>query len=120
MLIRTLLSALLSQNLRILIVTYTAYVPYTICGKHVLGSSSGVLSSTAGDELGLPVVDQVLIDAHLVLFGEESVIEFEAVLFEHSVVAHALDVEERVLEAEELEGLAGGRHDGRCVGLVLE
>jgi hypothetical protein len=75
----TLLSALLPQDLRILVVTDTANVPHTVGGKHVLCSAGGVLGSAAGNKFGVAVFDQVIVDAHLVLFGEQGVVKFEAI-----------------------------------------
>jgi hypothetical protein len=83
----TLLSALFSQDLCVLVVADAADVPDGVRGEDVLGSAGGVLGGAAGDELCVAVFDQVVVDAHLVGFGEEGIVELEAVFLEHCFVA---------------------------------
>lgn len=54
-----------------------------------LSASCSVLSSTASNELGLAVVDQVLVDAHVLLLGQNSVVGLQTILLEHSLIAVA-------------------------------
>tara|TARA_R110002060_G_scaffold49325_5_gene60305 strand:- start:187 stop:378 length:192 start_codon:yes stop_codon:yes gene_type:complete len=57
-----------------------------------LCSASGVLGSTAGDELGGVVVQEVFVDTEMLFFGENGVVGFEVVLFEERWVAYCLDI----------------------------
>lgn len=51
-----------------------------------MSAAGRVLSGAAGDELCVVVLDQVVVQVHLVRFGEEGVVELEAILLEHRLV----------------------------------
>ena len=55
-------------------------------GTH-LCSSSSVLSSAAGYELCVSILEQVFIDAHVFFFREDGVVGLEAVLFQHCFIS---------------------------------
>ena len=65
-------------------------------GPYYLGSTSGVLRGTAGDQLGVAVVEQVVEDAHVFLLGEDGVVGFEAVFLEHGGVAERVSGEQGI------------------------
>lgn len=50
--------------------------------KEYLSASSGVLRGTAGDELGVVVLEKVFVEGHVFLLGENSVIGLDVVLLE--------------------------------------
>ena len=56
-------------------------------GEDVLGAAGGVLGCAAGDELGVVVLDQVFVQAHVFIFGEDGVVGLEAVVLEHGFIA---------------------------------
>jgi hypothetical protein len=76
----------------VLIVTNTAEVDDAVVREDVLGATGGVLGGTAGDELGLVVVQQVLVDGLVLVLGQDGVVGLEAVLGEELIVALGLDV----------------------------
>lgn len=76
----------------VLVVADAAQVDDAVVRQDVLGAAGGVLSSAAGDELGLEVVQQVLVDALVLVLGQDGVVGLEAVLGEELIVAVGLDV----------------------------
>lgn len=48
-----------------------------------LSTTSGVLSSTSGNQFRIAVLDEVLIEAHVLLFGQNRVIGLHAILLKH-------------------------------------
>lgn len=52
-----------------------------------LCSTSSVLGSTAGYELCVVVLQQVLVEAHVLFFGEYGVVGLETVFGEHCFIA---------------------------------
>jgi len=84
---QTLFGALLSQNLCVLVVSDTTDVPHRVGRENVLGTPSRVLRCSAGDELCMAVLDQVVVEAHLVGLSQKGVVEFEPVFLEHFLVA---------------------------------
>lgn len=76
----------------VLVVADTAEVDDAVGGQDVLGATGGVLRSAAGNELCVKVVEEVLVDGDLLLFGEDGVVGLEVVLVQQSLVADSLDV----------------------------
>lgn len=76
----------------VLVVADAAQVDDAVVGQDVLGAAGGVLSGAAGDELGLEVVQQVLVDGLVLVLGQDGVVGLEAVLGEELIVAVGLDV----------------------------
>lgn len=76
----------------VLVVADTAQVDDAVVGQDVLGSAGGVLGGAAGDELGLEVVQQVLVEGLVLVLGQDGVVGLEAVLGEELIVAIGLDV----------------------------
>lgn len=77
---------------RVLVVAGTADVDDAVGGQDVLGTSGAVLGSTAGDELGIVVVEEVLVEGDVLLLGEDGIVGLEAVLVEQGLVTNGLDV----------------------------
>jgi hypothetical protein len=75
------------EGLAVLVLANAANVEDGLGGQDVLGTTGGVLRSTTGDEDGLVVLDQVLVQAHVLLgVGENSVVGLEAVLLEELLI----------------------------------
>ena len=55
--------------------------------ERYLCSTCGVLCSSAGYELCIVILEQVFVEAHVLVFGEYGVICFETVLGEHCFIA---------------------------------
>lgn len=77
---------------RVLVVTGTAEVDDAVGGQHVLGAAGRVLGGAAGDQLGIVVGQQVLVQGLVLLLGEDGVVGLDAVLVEQRLVALGLDV----------------------------
>ena len=58
--------------------------------ENYLCTTCGVLCSSAGYELCVVVLEQVFVEAHVLVFGEYSVVRFETVLGEHCFIARHL------------------------------
>lgn len=77
----------------VLVVTNTTKVNDAVIRQHVLGTTGGVLGSTTGNQLGLIVVEEVLIDGNVLGgIGKNGVVGLELVLVEQFLVANGLDV----------------------------
>lgn len=76
----------------VLVVADTAEVDDGVGREDVLGTASGVLGSAAGNQLGVVVVEEVLVDAKVLLLSEDGIVLLEAILFEESLVTNCLDV----------------------------
>jgi hypothetical protein len=80
----------------VLVVANTTDVNDAVGGQDVLGTASGVLGSSSGDQLGVIVVEEVLEDALVLFLGEDSIVGLESVLFEEGLVADSLDIWKKV------------------------
>lgn len=96
----------------VLVVADAAEVDDAVVREDVLGAAGGVLGGAAGDELGLEVVQQVLVDALVLVLGQDGVVGLEAVLGEELIVAVGLDVCWRVGKLRQWEGSFSTR--GHC------
>lgn len=76
----------------VLVVADAAEVDDAVVREDVLGAAGGVLGGAAGDELGLEVVQQVLVDALVLVLGQDGVVGLEVVLGEELIVSIGLDV----------------------------
>lgn len=76
----------------VLVVADAANEHDTVIGQHVLGASGGVLRGTAGDQLRLVVVQQLLIQRLVLLLGQDRVVSLQAILRKEFVAANSLDV----------------------------
>ncbi len=76
----------------VLVVTDAAYVDNGAIWKNVLGTASSVLGSSTGDKLGVVVVEEVLVEAKVLLLGEDGIVLIQLILVEESLVTSCLDV----------------------------
>ena len=68
------------ENGGVLIVASASEVHDTVRVQDVLCATGCVLGSTAGDELGVVVVEEVFVDAEVLVLGKDGVIGLEFVL----------------------------------------
>lgn len=80
------------QRGSVLVVADAAKVDDAVGRQHVLGATGRVLGSTAGDELGVEVVEEVLVEAEVLFLGEDGVVGLEVVLLQQGLVTDGLDV----------------------------
>jgi hypothetical protein len=76
----------------VLVITDTAEVDDRVRRKDVLGTPSGVLGSSAGNELCGIVVQEILVDIQVLLFGEDGIVGFQAILCEERIITQSLDI----------------------------
>ena len=91
----------LDQLLGVLVLANASNKDNRVGGEDVLGTSGGVLGGTTGVQVNLVVLEQVLVETHVLLFGQDGVVGLESILLEQLLVADGLDVQERVLETED-------------------
>ena len=77
---------------RVLVVTSTTKVDDAVGREDVLGTSGSVLGGTTSDELGVVVVQEVLIERDVLLLSEDSVIGLEVILLEQCLITESLNV----------------------------
>lgn len=82
----------IGQDCRILVITDTANVDDGVWWEYVLGAAGGVLCGTTSYELGIIVIEKVLVETKVLFFSEDCIICFEAIFFEKSGITNALDV----------------------------
>jgi hypothetical protein len=80
------------ENSGVLVITNAAKVDDRVWGEHILSTTSGVLSSSAGDKLCGIVVQEVFVDIQVLLFGEDSIIGLEAIFGKECIIALSLDI----------------------------
>ena len=66
----------------ILVVTDTTEVHDAVGGEHVLRATGSVLGGTTGDQLGVVVVEELLVDGEVLLLGQDGVVLLELILVE--------------------------------------
>lgn len=76
----------------VLVVADTAEVYDAVVGQEVLGATGGVLGSAASNELGIVVVEELLVERLVGLLGEDGVVGLQVVLGEELIAAEGLDV----------------------------
>lgn len=76
----------------VLVVADAAQVDNAVVGQHVLGTSGCVLGGAAGDELGVVVVEQLLVEGLVGLLSKDSIVGLQVVLGEELITAECLDV----------------------------
>lgn len=76
----------------VLVVANTAEVHDAVVGQQVLGTASGVLGGAAGDQLGLVVVEEFLVETLVLVLGQDGIVSFEVVLGEKLIVADGLNI----------------------------
>jgi hypothetical protein len=81
----------------VLVVADAADVDHAVGRENVLGAAGRVLGGAAGDELGIVVVEEVLVDGEVAVLGEDGVVGLEVVLGQEGVITGGLDVCGKVL-----------------------
>lgn len=92
----------LDQLLSILVLADASNKDDRVGGKDVLGTSGGVLGGATGVQVDLVVLEQVLVEAHVLLLSQDGIVGLESILLQQLLVADGLDVQEGVLKAEDL------------------
>lgn len=85
------------QDCGVLVVAGTTEVDDAIGGQDVLGTAGRVLGGAAGNELGVVVGQQVLVQRLVLLLGQDGIVGLEAILLEQSLITLGLDVYTDVL-----------------------
>lgn len=80
------------QDGGVLVVADTAEVYDAVVGQEVLGAAGGVLGSAASNELGIVVVEELLVERLVGVLGEDGVVGLQVVLGEELIAAEGLDV----------------------------
>ena len=60
--------------------------------QHVLGPAGRVLRGTPSNQLGIVVVEEVIVQSEVLVLGQYGVIRFKLVLVEQSLIANGLNV----------------------------
>lgn len=76
----------------VLVVANTAEVDDAVGGQDVLGTAGGVLGGTTGNQLGVVVAQQVLVDRNVLLLGQDGIVVLKAIFLEESLVTDSLDI----------------------------
>lgn len=76
----------------VLVVADTTQVDDAVVGQQVLGAAGRVLGGATGDELGVVVVEQLLVQALVRVLSEDGIVGLQAVLGEELIAAEGLDV----------------------------
>lgn len=80
------------QDFGVLVVTDAANVDDGVVWEHVLCATSSVLCCSAGNELRLEVVEEIIVEAKVLLIREDGVVLLQFILVQESLVAGSLDV----------------------------
>lgn len=80
------------EDSRVLVVTGTTNVDNAVRRENVLSTSGAVLGSTAGNELGVVVVEEIFVERDVLFLSKNSVIGLQAILVKKSLVTLSLDV----------------------------
>lgn len=90
----------LAEDGGVLVVAGAAEVDDAVRRQHVLGAAGRVLGGAAGNQLGIKVVEEVLVDVLVLRRGKDGVVGLELVLVQKGLVANGLDVwKERFMSA---------------------
>lgn len=76
----------------VLVIASTAEVDDAVGGQDVLGTTGRVLGGTTSNQLGIEVVEQILVQREVLLLGQDGVICLESILVEKGLVANSLDI----------------------------
>lgn len=77
---------------RVLVVTSTAEVDDAVGRQNVLSATGRVLGSTTGNQLGIVIVEEVLVEGQMLLLGEDGIVGLEVVLGQEVIVTDGLDI----------------------------
>lgn len=82
----------IAQNFSVLVVANAAQEDDAVGWKQVLCAASSVLGAATGNQVGLVIVEEVLVQAEVLLFSEDGIVGLDAVLLEELLVAECLNV----------------------------
>lgn len=82
----------LLESSGVLVVADAANVNNRLLGENVLCATGSVLGSATSDELGIEVVEEVLVKTEMLLFGKNSIVLLQTVLVKESLVSSSLNV----------------------------
>lgn len=82
----------LAEDIGVLVVANTTEVDDAVGRQEVLGTTGSVLGGATGNQLGIVVVEEVLVDASMLLLSEDGIVGLEAILLEEGLVAEGLNV----------------------------
>lgn len=80
------------KNSGVLVITSAAEVDDAVGRQDVLRSTGRVLGSAASNQLGVVVVEQVLIQRNVLLLGEDGIVGLEVILVKQSLITLSLDI----------------------------
>lgn len=81
-----------AQDGGVLVVADAAEVDDAVRGQQVLGAARRVLRRAARDQLGVVVVQQLVVQRDVLLLGQDRVVRLQPVLLQELLVAEGLDV----------------------------
>lgn len=76
----------LDEHIGVLVLSNAADEDDRVLGQHVLCASGSVLGGTTGVEVGLVVGQEVIVDAQVLVLGENGIVGLESVLVEQGLV----------------------------------
>lgn len=76
----------------VLVVTSTTKVDNAVGGQDVLGTTGGVLGSTTRNQLGVIVVEKLLIQRDVLLLSQNGVVGLQLILIQQSLVSLSLNI----------------------------
>lgn len=76
----------------VLVFANAAQVHDAVVGQQVLSTAGGILGGAAGDQLGLVVVEELLVETLVLVLSQDGIVGLEVVLGEELIVASGLDV----------------------------
>lgn len=80
----------LDEVVGVLVLANTANEDDRVLWEDVLGATGRVLSGTTGVQVGLEVGEEVFVETHVLLLGENGIVGLEAILVEQSLVTGEL------------------------------
>lgn len=80
------------ENRGVLVVANAAQVDNAVVGQQVLGTSGRVLGGTASNELGVVIVEKLLVERLVCLLSKDGIVGLQVVLCEEFIAAKGLDV----------------------------
>lgn len=98
----------LLEDVTVAVLANTANVEDRVIGEQVLSTTGSVLGSTTGDQLSIKL-HELIVETHVLLLSKDSIVGLQAILLQKSGISTSLDIEERVLQAEQRVTL-GGSH----------
>lgn len=82
----------LLESSSVLVVTDTANVDDGLLRENVLCATGGVLGCATSNQLGIEVVEEVLVESEMLLLGKDGIVLLQLILVKESLVPGSLDV----------------------------